>query len=422
MQKKVKLFSHKTPAQTMVEFALVLPILLMLVFGLLEVGRMAFLYSIVATASREAVRYGSATGLNNAGSIIRYDDCNGIRAAAEKVDFLGVIDPSTILIKYDSGPGTPYLSETCPPPAKLKTSDRIYVEVSADFVPIIPEIVPISFRTIRSYNNHTVLGSVKIYQPGPCPYNPNILDINPLCVAPSVTPGLPTATTPPTSTPHGHHPTATTIPPTSTSGSCNILATIPQLSNDYKSITWSVTNTGSTPAIINNIHISWSNLIEMSGNLTGVTLDTNSITLPAYSGSSVDVPGGSLTIASGSPHVFVFIFNKPLRWGAFDALVTFSTTGCASAHGNVFVYEVTHPLMHDAVDFSLIWAPIKNHTETNLAISTIVITWNQGLTKVCNNPSIDVDLTSVSIGSQTWNYGGVSNRDQCNGYTITPIS
>jgi Flp pilus assembly protein TadG len=43
--------------QTLVEFAMVLPIFLLLLFGIIEIGRFIFYYSSVYTASREAVRF-----------------------------------------------------------------------------------------------------------------------------------------------------------------------------------------------------------------------------------------------------------------------------------------------------------------------------------------------------------------------------
>ena len=46
-------------AQAIVEFAIVLPILLMLLVGIFEVGRLIFMYAAVTNASREAARYGS---------------------------------------------------------------------------------------------------------------------------------------------------------------------------------------------------------------------------------------------------------------------------------------------------------------------------------------------------------------------------
>ncbi|MGE5251945.1 MAG: TadE family protein, partial [Bacteroidota bacterium] len=58
--------THKSKAQAMVEFALALPILLLVVYGLLESGRLLFIYASVVTAARQAARYGSATGLTPA--------------------------------------------------------------------------------------------------------------------------------------------------------------------------------------------------------------------------------------------------------------------------------------------------------------------------------------------------------------------
>ena len=74
--------SKKNKAQAMVEFAIALPLLVLLLYGLLEAGRLLFLYSTVVTASRQAVRYGSATGENASGTP-RFGDCDGIRAAAQ---------------------------------------------------------------------------------------------------------------------------------------------------------------------------------------------------------------------------------------------------------------------------------------------------------------------------------------------------
>ena len=87
-------------AQGMAEFALVMPLLLLVVYGLSEVGRLVFIYSNVITAAREAVRYGSASGIVHLKP--QYMDCNGIKAAAQKVDFLNSIpdDGSTITLYF----------------------------------------------------------------------------------------------------------------------------------------------------------------------------------------------------------------------------------------------------------------------------------------------------------------------------------
>ena len=104
---------NKPAAQAMAEFALVLPILLLVVYGLLEVGRLLFIFATVNTASRQAVRYGSAIGLvdtDNNGTLDtpRYRDCNGILASANNVAF--ITNFTNVNITYDRGvnsSGTP---------------------------------------------------------------------------------------------------------------------------------------------------------------------------------------------------------------------------------------------------------------------------------------------------------------------------
>ena len=59
---KRSMINKKERAQGIVEFALVLPLLLVLMLGIIEVGRLLFIYSSVNSASREAARYGSAAG------------------------------------------------------------------------------------------------------------------------------------------------------------------------------------------------------------------------------------------------------------------------------------------------------------------------------------------------------------------------
>lgn len=163
-----------TPAQAMVEFALVLPILLIVIVGLFEFGRLIFIYSSVVTAAREAARYGSSSSWNHDPTLKVYQgqfrDCAGIRARAQNVDFFNVFDDAEITIQYDNGPtstgtgpipGYPAPFATCPPDATLHfvTGDRIVVQVTAQFTPMMG-IVPISSFTIRSTSARTLLGMV----------------------------------------------------------------------------------------------------------------------------------------------------------------------------------------------------------------------------------------------------------------------
>ena len=174
MFRTLKFFlNKKKPAQAMVEFAIALPVLLLMLYGILEAGRLLFLYSTVVTASRQAVRYGSATGLGNNG-VPRYQDCDGIRNAANKVGFLGQFD--TIALQYDQGvtdtnPPAPIDRKTyCtgPTDSSLTTTilegnrTRLVVTVTEKFRPIVPKLVPFIERDIVASSARTILYSVPI--------------------------------------------------------------------------------------------------------------------------------------------------------------------------------------------------------------------------------------------------------------------
>ncbi len=141
----------------MVEFALALPIFLLIVYGLLETGRLIFMYATVATASRDAVRYASAGGWNNVTSQIpHYEDCAGIRAAARNVGFLLNLQDDQIRIYFDRPSATPVvpMTEYCQPgyttsTLTLNTGDRVFVEVSTQYALAVP-LVPFTARTISS--------------------------------------------------------------------------------------------------------------------------------------------------------------------------------------------------------------------------------------------------------------------------------
>lgn len=170
--KLIKFTPQKNTAQAMVEFAIVLPILLLLLYGLLEAGRLLFIYSSTVTASRQAVRYGATTG----GTVPRYQDCAGIRQAAQKVDYLNAFDDGDIKIYHDTGPGSsPTLyctgaSDTTYTPSSANT-DRLLVEIKGDFNPIVPKLVPFIARTaangkpIASTSARTIVKSVTIAAP-----------------------------------------------------------------------------------------------------------------------------------------------------------------------------------------------------------------------------------------------------------------
>jgi len=159
--KKLKVLNREK-AQTMVEFALVFPMVLLITYGIIEFGRMVFIYTTVTSAAREAARYGAAAG-DNAGGIPYYKDCDGIVAAAKRAAILNSITVDEIW--YDHGPGTtPQVANTCVLPFEIEFGDRIGVHVTALFKPIIP-IVGVGNVNFTAQNARTILVNIQITYP-----------------------------------------------------------------------------------------------------------------------------------------------------------------------------------------------------------------------------------------------------------------
>ncbi len=122
----VKKFKKENKAQTMVEFALILPLLLLVLLGVIEFGRILFIYVTVTSTSREGARYGSAVGSQNPNGLPFYLDCDGMRASSLKVGILANLTPSDITVSYDHGPdsaSTPYVSNCTASPANLNAGN-----------------------------------------------------------------------------------------------------------------------------------------------------------------------------------------------------------------------------------------------------------------------------------------------------------
>ena len=148
----------------MVEFALVLPLLLLVMLGLIEVGRLLFMYSVVFTSVREASRYGSAAGYLSGGRY-QYQDCAGIRAAAKRVGTLANIQDNEITITYDrlTDSGVSPLG-SCPVGGtgpSLTLGNRVTVHVSTNYSPIVP-IPNLPSFPITATSSRTILKNISI--------------------------------------------------------------------------------------------------------------------------------------------------------------------------------------------------------------------------------------------------------------------
>jgi Flp pilus assembly protein TadG len=161
-----------TRAQAMVEFMLVMPVLIILLYGIIEFSRLIFIFASVSNASRQAARYGAGAGEVNDGTTF-YQDCEGIREVANESAILTEFED--INITYDrglteDGEQVPIVdidpnpdSDTCPIEDNLiQNGDRIIVQVTANYEPII-QILPLEPLTIVSANARTFLISIPIF-------------------------------------------------------------------------------------------------------------------------------------------------------------------------------------------------------------------------------------------------------------------
>lgn len=149
-------------AQGMVEFALVLPVLLLIILAIFAFGHFFFSYITTISASREAARYGSAMGLSENG-IARFTDCEAIRDSAVRVGSIAGL--STVTIYFDDGANQ---IEVCPMdggpvahPELIGLGDRIVVEVVTNYQPIVP-LVNIPSFDITSKSTRTILRNVPV--------------------------------------------------------------------------------------------------------------------------------------------------------------------------------------------------------------------------------------------------------------------
>jgi Flp pilus assembly protein TadG len=347
----------KTKAQAMVEFAIVLPLLLLLLYGLLEAGRLLFIYSTIVTASRQAVRYGSATGQGLTTTVPRYQDCNGIRAAAQKVDFLNAFDDSDIHIFHDEGPNpaTPgvgkneaeYCTGTTDTWAPTNNSTRLVVKIAGDYLPIVPKIIPFIERSsargnaIQANSARTILVSVSIVVTvPPSTFLPDTPTATATIATPTFTPSntptntatnTPVFTDTPSITPSPTitftatvSPTITLTPsitPTRVTSGCDLLNTgagTITLSGD--TMTMTIPNPNVYPVTFKDIFVVWNSdkghqtgndksLILLSAGLLGSSpFWTGSPTQPAVGPSAyLPIP---VVLPANSTSTIVFTFNQ----------------------------------------------------------------------------------------------------------------
>ena len=130
----LKKFRRSSPGQAVLELALVLPIFLLLVFGVVEMSRIGYSYVTLNNAVRSATRVASVGGLD-------IDITNAVANSAPLLDrnLLSIqITPndstrssgSSVVVSasYPVSLSTPIISQVIPNPVVIRTSLSMRVE------------------------------------------------------------------------------------------------------------------------------------------------------------------------------------------------------------------------------------------------------------------------------------------------------
>ena len=127
--------AHRQPAVTIVSFALVAPLLLFIVFGTMEMGRVLNAWLVITNEAREAARYGAVTfDATNDHASEQTAEQTAVRAYISN-RLTGVLDQTYL---------TPAPSVVVTNDASPKVQVTIYYKVPL-VVPLISQVLPNPF-------------------------------------------------------------------------------------------------------------------------------------------------------------------------------------------------------------------------------------------------------------------------------------
>jgi Flp pilus assembly protein TadG len=184
--------TEKGRGQSVVEMALLLPVLLLVVVGLIEFGRAFLFYTMISNAAREGARYGMVHAGLDAAHI------QAIREAAWSRVVLVPTSTVSVNVTYD---------QLSPEGTIVPGKSRVIVTVQHPFSMMTPLMRPIfPNTTIRFISARTVQGGTRAHKPTAT-----------LAIVPSPTPtstSTPTSSPTPTQTPSETPTPSPTPPPT----------------------------------------------------------------------------------------------------------------------------------------------------------------------------------------------------------------
>lgn len=125
---------HNKRGQALVELALALPLIIMLVMGTIEFGRLFHSYLLITNASREGARI-AITGADDLTIIARVNDVTSSLNNTKEIDIDPEIQasrtngvPVTVTVDYEHNIITPVLDSILPNPVTLTSSTSMRME------------------------------------------------------------------------------------------------------------------------------------------------------------------------------------------------------------------------------------------------------------------------------------------------------
>jgi hypothetical protein len=166
--------------QALVEFALTVPILLFLVFGIIDLARLIFSYTQVMDASRQGVRYGIVEGLDV--DNYQYLDCAAIRERVRETPGLVPSADLDITITYEH-PVTGATLASCGTSGTLNTSQKntimttgavLVVQVEGEIAPVTPVLALFDDTWSIDYTSKRTIANEGAYYTDEWPVGPPI--------------------------------------------------------------------------------------------------------------------------------------------------------------------------------------------------------------------------------------------------------
>ena len=118
--------------QSLVEFALLLPVLLLVIFGLLDMGRAVYTYTVLAHAAHEGARQAVIVDNTNQAVVdAALQTAVAVNLLASEVQILGTRQPGTqvtVTVSHPFAPVTPLIAQVVGNSLALSASATMIVD------------------------------------------------------------------------------------------------------------------------------------------------------------------------------------------------------------------------------------------------------------------------------------------------------